>query len=247
MKRIILLLVAILSFISNAWADVCYDVKKDIADKAVAIIKNQKILYSYCSICPEAEVLQIKVKNVQNSNPIRVNGKEIDLAHIYYKKGKKYINLGIQSGCIENGQYNISEDLEILAPIHRSPEIDENKIKSKTKKIFDACYSAYGKVSAQTTHDMMEQNEKINACLTEAIYKEIKKGFNAEQQDKMKRDIKQLQKSTLNFYYGLYAENKYCENACGTMANILPYIDEGKLLMDVLERLIFLNTVKNGY
>ncbi len=57
----------------------------------------------------------------------------------------------------------------------------------------------------------------------------------------------EVNNTALKFYFGVYTENKYCYGVCGSMTNILPYSDEGKILADILERLIYLNISKNGY
>ena len=93
---------------------------------------------------------------------------------------------------------------------------------------------------------MIRQNTEINDCLENAIKAEIKKGFNAEQQEKMLEYMEQIREAALKFYFEVYTENKYCYGGC-SMTNILPYSDEGKILMDILERLIYLNISKNGY
>lgn len=59
--------------------------------------------------------------------------------------------------------------------------------------------------------------------------------------------MKQIREAALKFYFGVYTENKYCYGACGSMTNILSHSDEGKILADILERLIYLNISKNGY
>ena len=93
--------------ITNSWADVCYDIDKKAADKAVEIIKKQKEIYKYCSICPDVEPEKIIVHKVQNKGTVYVNDAYIDVAHVYYKQGNKFINLGVASECIQAGDYNI--------------------------------------------------------------------------------------------------------------------------------------------
>lgn len=247
MKKSVLLVALLWIYAFNARADVCFDVSKDIADKAVEIIKTQKVLYDYCSICPDAQAKEIKVKDIENSNPIKVNRKSLDLAHIYFKENNKYINLGIKVGCIKNEQYNISAELNELPKIHHTIEGDKTLAKSLVKKIYENCFASVEKLPDQTTNDMIEKNVKINDCLNTAINQEIQKGFNTEQQVKMRQYVEQLRKNTIRFYYGIYAENKYCEGSCGTITNIIPYSDEGKMLSEILEHLLYLNIAKNGY
>ena len=230
-----------------AYADVCYDIRQDIVDKAVKIIKQQKTLYAYCSICPYAKAQEIKVKDVENSNPIKINGKPVDLAHLYYKDNNKYLNLGIKTGCIKDGEYYILSELDDLPEIHRTKENNKTKAKYKAQEIFNKCVATAENIKHETTLDMINQNTKINDCLEEAINNEIKKGFELKQQEKMNNYVNQLRKATYNFYYGVYAENKYCYGSCGTITTLLPYADEGNALTELLESLLYLNIAKNGY
>ena len=41
-------------------------------------------------------------------------------------------------------------------------------------------------------------------------------------------------------------ESKYCSGECRILPSIQPYADEGKVLSDMLERLIYMNNVKDG-
>ncbi len=235
-------------FAVEARADVCYDVSESTASQAAAIIKTQKVIYDYCSICQTAKPHAIKVKTVESTNSVMVNGKPLDLAHTYYKENNKYINLGIKTGCIHDGQYNISAELNDLPEIHRT-EADNQKIaKSQAQKIYDKCFTESAeKLSSSVTSDMVEGSIEVNDCLNAAINQEIKNGFDKEQQAKMEQAVKQLRQSTRDFYVGVYAENKYCIGHCGTITNIIPYADENKILSELLERLLYLNIAQNGY
>lgn len=247
MKKIVLIIISHLFLITTAYADICYDIRQEIADKAEKIIKKHDTLYSYCSICPQAKVQKINVKEVENSNPIKVNGNPIDLAHIYYKNGNKYINLGIKSGCIKDGEYYILSELNDLPEIHHTKENDKMKAKMQAQEIFEECVNVAENMKHETTLDMISQNTKINDCLEEAVNNEIKKGFEIKQQKNMKNYVKQLRNATYNFYYGVYTENKYCYGSCGTITSLLPYADEGNALTDLLESLLYLNIAKDGY
>lgn len=230
-----------------AYADVCYDVKQEVADKAAEIIKQQKILYDYCSICSDSKPQEITVKEVQNTNPVKINKKPVDLAHMYYKNGNKYINLGIKVGCIKDGDYYISSELDDLPEIHHTKESDKIKAKYQAEEIFNKCVDTAKNMKYETTLDMINQNTKINDCLEEAINNEIKRGFELKQQEKINNYVKQLREATYNFYYGIYAENKYCYGSCGTITTLLPHVDEGNALTELLESLLYLNIAKNGY
>ena len=247
MKKFVLILALILSLSANARADICYDINEKIAHKAVDTIKTQKEIYEYCSICPDANPKIIPVDNVQNSNPVYVHGIALDLAHTYYKKDNKFVNLGVASGCINAGEYNIIAELESLPDIHHTQESDKGQAKINAQDIFEKCVAEAELKDNATTADMIRQNIKINNCLENAIKQEIEKGFDAEQQDKMIEYLHQIRENVRKFYNGIYAENKYCYGACGTMSSILPYVDENKILIEMLEQIIYLNIVKNGY
>ena len=113
-----------LLFSFNVCADVCVEVNEKSAAKAVSILEQQKEIYDYCSICNDAKPQIISIKNVTKDKKVYVNDKPIDLAHTYFKQDNKYINLGIASGCIEDGQYGISAKLDKLTEFHhaKSPQ-----------------------------------------------------------------------------------------------------------------------------
>ena len=247
MKKFVLVLGLILSLCANAWADICYDVNDKVANSAVNLIKAQKEIYDYCSICPDANPQIIPVDNVQNSNPVYVHGIALDLAHTYYKDGNKFVNLGVASECIKAGEYNITAELDSLPNIHRTKENDKEQAKIHAQDIFEKCVSEAELKDNATTADMIQQNIKINDCLESAIKQEIEKGFVTDEQAKILEYVGQIRRATLGFYFGVYAENKYCHGGCGSISNILPYTDEYTILMNMLEKLIYLNIAKNGY
>lgn len=242
---IIAVIISIISFPS--YADVCYDVSENVARTATDILSKQNEIYSYCSICYNAESEIIKIKQFENGNPVRVNGNPIDLAHIYYKQGNKFINLGIASGCIEDGEYNIAAQLENLPAIHRTKESDKEQAKKLSQENYKICFEKAQTKESPTTSDMIEQNTRVNNCLTNIIKLEIENGFNSDQQKEMLETLNQIRKAVWKFYFGIYAENKYCYGECGTMSSILPYVYENKILMEMLEQVIYLNIAKNGY
>ena len=247
MKKIVLILGLISSLCANALADICYEVNEKVAQKAVNIIQKQNEIYDYCSICPDANPQIIPVDNIQNSNPIYAHGIALDLAHIYYKQDNKFINLGVASGCIKAGEYNISAELDNLPSIHHTKEDGREQAKIQAQDIFKKCVAEAELKDNATTADMIQQNIKINDCLEYAIKQEIEKGFISDEQTKILEYVRQIRKTAWNFYFGVYAENKYCQGGCGSMSNILPYADEYTILMNMLEKLIYLNIAKNGY
>ena len=70
MKKLVLILGLFLSLSANAWADVCYNVNEIVAKKAIDIIKLQKEIYQYCSICADAEPQTLEVHDV-NCPPLQ--------------------------------------------------------------------------------------------------------------------------------------------------------------------------------
>ena len=247
MKKFVVIFGMLLSFCANARADICYDVNDKVANSAVNIIKAQKELYQYCSICPDANPQIVPVDNVQNSNPVYVHGIALDLAHTYYKKDDTFVNLGVASGCIKAGEYNITAELESLPKIHRTKENDKEQAKISAQDVLKKCVAKAELKDNATTADMIRQNIKINNCLENAIKQEIEKGFDTEQQDKMIEYLHQIRENVRKFYNSIYAENKYCYGGCGSMSSILPYVDENRILMEMLEQVIYLNIEKNGY
>ena len=245
MIKVSLIFALTLFFSFNTYADICVEVSKDVASKAINIIKKQKEIYNYCSICNEAKPQKISVKDITKDKKVYVNGKPIDLAHTYFKQDNKYINSGIASGCIEDGQYGISAKLDSLAEFHHTKENNKNQAKQKAEAISDECINNVKNDQYKTAQDMIERNIKINNCLAEAIKQEIQKGFNPKQQAQMLEYLEQTRNGAWNFYNTIYTANKYCYGQCGSITSLFPYSDEGLILMQMLERLLYLNIEKN--
>ncbi len=247
MKKLFLLWEIMAAFIPTAKADICYDVNHETSTKAVEILKSQKEIYKYCSICKDAAPQTIQINKITENEHIYVNDKALDLAHIYYKKGSKYINLGISSGCIKPGEYGISAELADLPVIHKTKESNKQQAKKQAQTIYEECSSRFRDKEAVSTADMVEQNINVNNCLADAVKKEIEQGFEPEQQTQMLEYLKEIRRGILGFYAGIYADNKYCYGSCDTITNLLPYGDEYNILIEMLENLLFLNIEKNGY
>lgn len=252
MKKFILILslaaISLLNSAPQALADVCYDIDKDTANKVVCIIKQHSEIYEYCSICQTAKPTKINVENVKNTNPILVNDRPLDIAHLYYKKENKFINIGVEAGCIKAGEYGIMPDLDRLMVISPSEESNRQQAKNKAQEIYHQCLAVNSKESNKTTTaEMIKQNSKVNECLAAAVQQEIERGFSKEKQQEMSEYLLKSRKAVFNFYDRIYSQNKYCLGQCGSMANLLPYSDEGYLLQKMLEDLIYLNIAKNGY
>lgn len=85
-----------------AWSDICYEIKENAIARAEEILKHQKEIYQYCSICQETQIRKITIKDVKSDSPLLINNEAVDLAHIYYKEGDDFVNLGVASGCNRN-------------------------------------------------------------------------------------------------------------------------------------------------
>jgi len=247
MKRFFWGLMSILFSLTNAQADVCYDVNQEIASKAIGVIKEQKEIFEYCSLCESATSQQIKVEDINYDGAVYVNGQPIDLAYVYYKDSGKYINLGVDVGCIKDGAYGISAKLDNLNELDHSKETAKEQAKQKAEAILGECLNKVKNDKHQTTQDMIEHNILTNNCLAEAVQQEIQKGFNPEQQSQMVEYMEQIRKSVWTFYDNIYGANKYCYGQCGSISSLLPYSDEGSILMQMLESLLYLNIAKSGH
>ena len=247
MKKLAFIFALALAFCFDAYADVCVEVTEDVAAKAASLIKKQKEVYEFCSICDEAKPQTIAVYNITKDKKVYIDGKPIDLAHTYFRQDNKYMNLGIAAGCIEDGTYGISAQLDNLTEFHHTKETNKEQAKQRANAIFDECINKVENDKSKTTQEMIERNIEINNCLAEAIKQEIQTGFNPNQQSQTLAYFEQTRQGLWNFYNDIYAANKYCYGQCGSITSLLPYSDEGLMLMQMLERLLYLNIAKNGY
>ena len=247
---IILILFMIISCFNAkcAWSDICYEIKENAIARAEEILKHQKEIYQYCSICQETQIRKITIKDVKSDSPLLINNEAVDLAHIYYKEGDDFVNLGVASGCISENEHNIKAKLDDLPDIHYLKEGTTEKAKEKAKKAYEDCVEQNKSLQEhQTTAEMVRVNTLINNCLTEKIKQEIAQGFDEDMRQGMYQDIEKMRKSISDFYGKIYSANKYCEGRCGTISTLLPYVDEGSVLIEMLEKLFYLNINKNGY
>lgn len=248
MKRHFLLCFIIIFCSEFAKADICYSISENIANKAYKIISKQTEIYKYCSICPEAKAEKIIISDTKKGSPILVNDKAIDLAHTYYKKDNKFINLAIASQCISDGQYNINATLNELQTINKTQKNDRIEAKQQTQKYFQTCFEENNhKKEHLTTIDIVERNTLYRECIINKIKEEIKKSFTIEEQENIIKSLEGIQKNTFSFYSKFYQANKYCEPNCGSVSLIRPYIDEGNILEKILEDIIYLNLTKGEY
>ncbi len=248
MKKLILCGLLIFFNIKSSLADICYDISKDTVEKAYAVINKQTEVYSYCSICPDAEPRKIVIHEIRKGNPLIVNGEEVDLAHLYYKKDNQFINVGVASGCIPADKYGIKAKLDNLSVIHRTEEEDRAAAKERAEKTYETCITENTNTRDHiTTADMVVQNTLINDCLEKAVKHEIEQGFEIEIRKEMYQYLENARKNIFKFYLDFYSANKYCDGRCGSYSVLLPYIDEGEMLKKMLEKLFYLNITKNGY
>ena len=218
MKKFALILGVCLLFGANARADICYDVNDKVATTAVNIIQSQKEIYTYCSICPDAKLETVSVNNVTKGNPVYVNGVALDLAHTYYQNGGKFVNLGIASGCIKAGEYNIATELESFDTHIK----EKNKIKDLKQKLIK-CSDIYEeqeqKCSAflglQCYNHLMQAHRDVRQCYKQIAIELFNKFYGLPENDaERKYDI--FQKFMYDKYLFIYTENNYCKkNNCG--------------------------------
>ena len=177
MKKVALIFVITLFLCANTKADVCVEVNEEVASKAVNIIKKQKEIYDYCSICNDAKSRTIFIRSVTKDKKVYVNGIAIDLAHTYFKQDSKYVNLGIASGCIEDGVYGISAKLDDLAEFHHTNKTNKEQAQEQAKAIFDEC-----------THKV--ENNLRNLCMVENYHLYLQRviGYTAAKDTKRPRD-----------------------------------------------------------
>jgi hypothetical protein len=246
MRKLFIALVLFVSlFANNSFADICYDISVNVADNAYNIISNKKEIYKYCSICNDTKAEKIIIKDIKSGSPILVNGKAIDLAHTYYKKDNQFVNIGIASQCISNGEYNITASLKELLPTHKTSEADKSKAKKQTQEAIQTCFNENKNNKEHiTTSDMIARNSLYIECIINTIKEELKKVFNKQEYSDIINSLDNMQKNIFSFYSQFYQTNKYCDPSCGSISLVKPYIDEEKILEYILEDVIYLN-IKN--
>ena len=218
MKKFVVIFGVWLSFGTNAQADVCYDIDEKAANKAVEIIRNQKEIYKYCSICPDAEPEIITVSKVQNKEAVYVNDAAIDVAHAYFKQGDKFVNLGVASGCIKAGEYNISAELDSF-----STQINKkNKIKILQQKFinctntFEAEEKNCSELWRMKCYDhLMQANKNAQSCYKKIAIDLFKNYYDFSEID-AKKKVNLFQKFLYEQYSFIYNESKSCKRSnCG--------------------------------
>ena len=218
MKKFVFVLGLCFMFGTTAMADVCYDINDKIATNAADIIQTQEEIYEYCSICHDAKPEMISVKNIQKGNPIRVNGIALDLAHTYYKKDNKFINLGVAAECIKAGEYDIPAELESF-DTHMKEKNKINDLKEKfieCSNKFEAeekkCSEIWG---TKCYNHVMRAHENVRRCYKQIAVDLFNKFYGiSEKEAEIKYD--NFQKFIYEQYLFIYTESNYCKkNNCG--------------------------------
>ena len=103
MKKIIAVCL-VLVFSMTAFADQAAYITKAEAEKAVALFKNKTQIKHYCAPCEDNEIKAEDIQTVEISKTgyqdyweVKVNGKGVDLAYIYFESKKgKWKNVAIE-------------------------------------------------------------------------------------------------------------------------------------------------------
>ncbi len=84
----------------NAFADQAAYITRAQAEKAVAFLRGQNKIKHFCAPCGDKKAtiehiykLKAAPAGYENFWEVKINGKGVDLAYVYYQKGKKWKNL----------------------------------------------------------------------------------------------------------------------------------------------------------
>ena len=248
MKKLLLILGLCLAFNTGARADICYDIDDKVATDAVDVIQSQKEIYEYCSICPDAISKKIPISNVIKGSPIYVNGIALDLAHTYYKQGNKFVNLGVASGCIKAGEYNIPAELNNFETHIK----EKNKIKDLRQK-FVKCSDTYDAKEQKCStpwgwwcyNYLTQAHEDVRQCYKEIAVDLFKKYYGLSENDAEKR-YDTFQKFMYDQYLFLYTESEYCKkNNCGVSIYLYSEYATTRSLYDYINKMISTLSARN--
>ena len=97
---------------------------------------------------------------------------------------------------------------------------DNMKVAEKqTENVYQECHKKYFNENYSLYDDSLKTSlSKINACLKNKLVSEIQQTFTVSQQKIVLRNIDNIEKSTLNFYWDLYNENKFTSDG-GTIGH----------------------------
>ena len=257
MKKVLLILIMFIAFTQETKADVCVYINKDVAEKAVDIIKSYDEVINYCSRCDDARPVSEKVETIEIKkigNPkdkyfsVSINGERKDIAYLYIKDNKTYKNLASLSGCNDIKKLNLKANITNLPVKIKQSRIElKPSINKETDEIVNGCVKKFFVEDNLTTAQMVQYSSLANDCIAEKIKKQIMEGFEKPEQEKMLIALQELRKSSFQFYDMIYNSNKYCIGQCGTIAHPMAFEDEKKQLRNMLKALIYLNKAKNGY
>lgn len=241
MKKFILILGLLPVFSTNARADICYNINEQVATKALEILQNQNEIYQYCSICPAAETKTISVNKIQNGNPIYVNDIALDLAHIYYKKDNKFINLGVASGCIKAGEYDIQAELKNLA----NPMNSTSKIKALKQDVVN-CTNVFENEEKKCPelwnikcyNHLMHTHKNTQQCYKKIAIDLFQNYYSLSKTDAETR-FDTIQNVIHNQYLFIYNENDYCKKSnCGVSSNLYSEYATTQALYNYINKII---------
>ena len=90
---------------TSLFADQFAYIKPDVAKRAEAILRNESQGYFFCEPCDEVrgqieKVTKVETADVnyEGNHEVRINGKGIDLAYVFVKRGDKWKNVAAMMG-----------------------------------------------------------------------------------------------------------------------------------------------------
>ncbi len=114
MKKFSVLMLLVLS--SSAFADQCMLINKKLAKDSLEFFKPGTKIGHICEPCGETKVKaqtvkSSSIKKVGQYSQVVVNGKDVDLAYVYYlANGKTYYNVAGLVGCPASGvSFNLAK------------------------------------------------------------------------------------------------------------------------------------------
>lgn len=260
----LLILLLCLAFSTNAQADVCAYVSKEISQKAVSILENQPSVIRFCSTCtndkPQTLSVQMIVsKDVPDSNykQIYINDIPIDLAHIfiYLSEKKQYENLALAINCPE-AEENKNLLLVSFTDVASLKEKQNPCLDNDIRCLQDTARKRYQQIqklcreqttlSQDTTLDMQKSAYNCIACIADELKKELAEVFDEKTIQSAEQVLEQIVKDANLFYSLLYSENKFCIPSCGTMATLFPPTKTENILQQLYETTIILKLKKGS-
>ncbi len=164
---------AFASFVAEpaARADQCELVTRDQAEQAAKIVRDSpgRVVAAFCAPCGDASPTRlskqtVEVKKSGSDFALFINGKEVDLAYIYYPVGNdKYRDLAMATTCA------VQQVPELVTMAQASPETEVNQlIDAQVKDPFQsgpALYTDDAVVVANTTSPFPAEHFKLLALV----------------------------------------------------------------------------------